>query len=301
MKSAHKTERNILIALLLNLSFSLLELAGGLFTNSVAILSDAIHDLGDAAAIGISYYLEKKSKRRPDGAYTYGYVRYSILGAFLTTSILIAGSLLVLYASIRRLYHPAAVHQAGMIAIAAAGVVVNFLAAYFTRHGDSLNQKSVNLHMLEDVLGWAVVLIGSVVIKITGLTFIDPLMSIAISLFILFEAGKNIRSILDLFLEKAPAGLSAEEIGAALSQVEGVQSVHHLHLWSLDGVHHYATLHAVAAEAEGEAVKARIRAALGAYGITHVTIELEGEGETCEDASCHLDESRLSHPHGHVH
>jgi cobalt-zinc-cadmium efflux system protein len=149
-----KTEKNILLAFLLNLAFSLFEFLGGIFTGSVAILSDAVHDIGDAVSIGVSFFLERKAKRLPDATYTYGYARYSVLGGIITTLILLIGSLAVIYNAVNRLFHPTEIHYNGMILFAIVGVLVNFFAALLTREGNSLNQKAVNLHMLEDVLGW---------------------------------------------------------------------------------------------------------------------------------------------------
>ena len=155
-----KTEKNIFFAFILNLAFSVFEFAGGIFTGSVAIISDAIHDIGDAISIGISYFLERKSKKQPDEVYTYGYARYSVVGGVVTTLILLLGSVAVVYNAVIRIISPVPVNYGGMIVFAIVGVVVNGGAALFTRDGDSVNQKAVNLHMLEDVLGWIVVLIG---------------------------------------------------------------------------------------------------------------------------------------------
>lgn len=148
-----KTERNIFIAFLLNLSFSVFEFIGGIITGSVAIMSDAVHDIGDAASIGISFFLEKKSKGKPDEKYTYGYARYSVVGGLITTLILLLGSVMVIYNAVNRIIEPTEIDYTGMIIFAVVGVCVNFCAAIFTREGGSLNQKAVNLHMLEDVLG----------------------------------------------------------------------------------------------------------------------------------------------------
>ena len=179
-----KTERNILIAFLLNLAFSIFEFFGGFFTGSVAIISDAVHDIGDAASIGASYFLEKKSKKQPDEHFTYGYARYSVIGSVITTLILLVGSLLVIYNAVLRIIHPTPINYGGMILFAIIGAAVNLLAALFTREGDSLNQKAVNLHMLEDVLGWLVVLVGAVIMRFTDIAIIDPLMSIGVAVFI---------------------------------------------------------------------------------------------------------------------
>ena len=164
-----KTEKNILVAFLLNISFSIFELIGGFFTNSIAILSDSIHDLMDAISIGISYFLERKSKKKADNKYTFGYARYSVLGGVITTSLLFVGSILVITNSIKRIITPEEVQYKGMLIFAILGVLFNLLAAYFTKDGDSLNQRSVNLHMLEDVLGWIVVLIGSIIMNFSSL------------------------------------------------------------------------------------------------------------------------------------
>ena len=157
-----KTDKNIFIAFILNLSFSIFELLGGLYTGSIAILTDSIHDFGDAISIGVSYFLEKKSKKKPNNKYTYGYLRYSVFGSIITTTILFVGSALVIFESIKRILNPVEINYTGMLILAIIGVIVNIIATYTTREGDSLNQKAVNLHMLEDVLGWVVVLIGSI-------------------------------------------------------------------------------------------------------------------------------------------
>ena len=175
-----KTEKNILIAFILNLSFAIFEFFGGIFTGSVAIVSDAIHDVGDATSIGISYFLEKKSKRKPDEKYTYGYLRYSVIGSVITTLILLVGSVIVIINAFNKIMNPTEINYKGMIIFAVFGLVINFVAAFVTHGGGSLNQKAVNLHMLEDVLGWAVVLVGAIIMNFTDIKIIDPLMSIGV-------------------------------------------------------------------------------------------------------------------------
>ena len=277
----------ILTAFLLNLCFSVFELIGGIFTGSVAILSDALHDLGDAAGIGCSFFLEKKSRKAPDATHTYGYVRYSVLGGLITTVILLSGSVIVIYHAVLRLLNPSPIDYNGMLIFAVVGVIVNLAAAIFTRHGESLNQKAVNLHMLEDVLGWIVVLVGAVVMRFTDWVFIDPLMSIAVAIFILVHAVGTLREILNLFLEKTPDGVSVEELTAHLTALSDVIGVHHVHVRSLDGSRHYATLHAVINGDPAEA-KAAIRAELAEHGITHTTIEIETPDEVCADTECRV-------------
>lgn len=277
-----KTERNILIAFILNLGFSLFEILGGMITGSVAILSDALHDMGDAMTIGISYILEKKSKKKANDVYTYGYVRYSVMGSLVTTIVLIVGSILITISAIHRIFNPIIIKYNGMIFIAIIGVVINFLAAYITKDGHSLNQKSVNLHMLEDVLGWIVVLIGAVVMKFTDITIIDPLMSIGVAIFILYNAFINFKEIIDLFLEKAPKGMEKKKIKRALLKIDGVYDVHHIHLWSLDGSKNYATLH-IKTNRKFSEMKKIIKKELKNLGIVHSTLEFEEIDEPCPD------------------
>lgn len=293
-----KTEKNILIAFLLNISFSIFEFIGGILTNSVAILSDSIHDLGDALSIGISYFLEKKSKKKPDNNYTYGYIRYSVLGGIITTTILLVGSILVIISSTQRLINPVEVNYSGMIILAIVGVTLNFIAAYATREGDSINQKSVNLHMLEDVLGWVVVLIGAIIMKFTDIKIIDPIMSIGVAIFILINSLKNLKSVLDLFLEKTPNNIDIEELKKHLKEIKGVEDVHHIHIWSIDGYSNYATMHIVTKSKDIKTIKHEIREELAEHNICHAI--LETEDEVCEDTECHV-ELHNSGEHNHHH
>lgn len=295
-----KTQKNILVAFILNVSFSIFELIGGILTNSVAIISDSVHDIGDALSIGISYFLEKKSKKEPDNIYTYGYVRYSILGAVITTVILLVGSIFVIINSIKRLINPVEINYNGMIIFAVFGVIINFLAAYFTKEGDSLNQKSVNLHMLEDVLGWIVVLIGAVVMKFTDISIIDAIMSILVALFILINTIKNLKSIIDLFLEKIPNNISIDEIKEHLLKIDGIIDIHHIHIWSIDGYNNYATMHIVVSK-KSDDIKPKVRCELEEHGISHVTIEIETKNEECSDKACHINNEHIGHHHNHHH
>ena len=295
-----KTEKNILIAFLLNLAFSVFEFFGGVFTGSVAIVSDAIHDIGDAASIGVSFFLEKKSKKQPDEAYTYGYARYSVIGSVITTLILLFGSVMVIYNAIARIVSPTEINYDGMIVFAVIGVGVNLAAALFTREGGSLNQKAVNLHMLEDVLGWIVVLVGAVVMKFTDFALIDPLMSMGVAIFILINALKNLKEVVELFLEKTPHGIEIHEIEEHLLEIPGVLGVHHIHVWSMDGQSNYATMHVVT-NGDAHEIKHKIREELREHGIGHATLELECEGEHCHEEHCHVEAGHSSGHHHHHH
>ena len=270
-----KIDRNILIAFILNLSFSLLEIIGGFITNSISILSGAVHDLADAASIGISYYLEKKSKHKPNYKYTYGYVRYSTLAAFITTIILLSGSLFVIYNAINRLFNPIDINYDGMIIIALIGILFNIIAVYKTKGGHSLNQEAVNLHLLQDALSWIIVLIGSILIKFTKINYIDSIMSLVISIYIIIHSLKHLKIILDLFLEKTPNNVNIRKIKKELLENKNIISIDHIHVWSLDGYNNYATLHAIINNDEVENIKEYIKDYLKKENISHSTIEIE--------------------------
>lgn len=294
-----KTEKNILIAFILNIAFSIFELIGGIFTNSISIMSDAVHDFGDALSIGISLVLEKISKKKPDEKYTYGYARYSVLGALITTIVLTVGSIFVILGGINRILNPVAINYDGMIIFAIFGVVINFLAAYFTREGDSINQKAVNLHMLEDVLGWVVVLIGSILMKFTNISLVDSIMSIGIATYILINAFKNLKDILDLFLEKTPKNISIEKIKKHLLEIKEIVDVHHIHIWSMDGVTNYSTMHIITEDQNIKELKNKIREEMNELGISHTTIEIEYKNDNCDEKECEVKINNEVHHHHH--
>ena len=294
-----REDKNILIAFILNLLFSIFEFVGGIITSSVAIISDAIHDLGDSFSIGISYFLEKKSKKKPDEKYTYGYIRYSVLGSLLTTIILILGSALVIMGSIKRITNPVSINYDGMIIFAVIGVIVNFLAAYKTKDGNSLNQKAVNLHMLEDVLGWLVVLVGAIIMRFTHISIIDPILSILVAGFIFVSALKNFKVILDLFLEKTPKEIKIQEIKEHIMNINNVLDVHHIHIWSIDGVNNYATMHIVTNLKDTDKLKKKIKDEFSEHNINHTTIEFETSNSNCTDKECKIKKTVNTNHHHH--
>ena len=285
---------NILIAFLLNLFFSIFELVGGFFTNSIAIITDSIHDLTDALSILLSYILERKSKRKPDNRYTYGYVRYSVLGALITTIILLSGSLIVIYSAIKRFINPVEIKYDGMIVMAIVGIIVNGVATLTTSKGSSINEKTVSLNMLEDVLGWIVVLVGAILIKFTHIYYIDAILTILVAGFIFGHAFKNFMKILDLFLEKLPSNIDIPKIKKELLKNKDIKDVHHIHIWSLDGETYYATMHVVT---KSDDVKKYVKDYLKKYNISHTTIELEKNDYECEDKECII--NVMSHHHHH--
>lgn len=285
-----KSTKNIGTAFLLNLFFSIVELVGGIFTNSIAIISDSVHDFGDAVSIAIAWGLEKKSEKEPDKVYTYGYGRYSILGALIASVILLIGSVVMVYNAIPRLFNPAIVNYDGMLGLAIFGVIINGFAAYRTAKGNTINEKAISLHLLEDVLGWIATLIVSIVMKIFEIPILDPILSIAIVIYILMHVVENVREIFEVFLEKIPEGVDLEKIEKALLENTLIKGVHHLHAWSANGTNKYMTMHIVIYSGTDKdkiiAIKNDVRSRLRDFEIEHVTIELEFEDELCEAYNC---------------
>ena len=299
-KGIKKSEesKKMFLAFFLNLFFSVFELAGSFVTGSVAIASDALHDLGDAVTIGIFCFLEGKSNRAPDEVYTYGYRRYSVLAGFFGTLMLLIGSLVVIYHAVGRITSPNFIHYDKMIFFGIFGVICNGIAAYVTHGGESVNQKAINLHMAEDVLGWIAVLMGAFVMKVTGFAVIDPLLSIGVAVFILVNAAKNLKRSLEILLEKAPSCSLVSQVRELLLQTDGVLDVHHIHLWSMDGIFNYATLHLVI-DKNPHRIKETARDILRELGISHVTLEVETPKEHCHEITCVPAFQKSCHHHHH--
>ena len=300
-RSKMKSQLKILLAFILNFIFSIFEFIGGVFTGSVAIMSDALHDLGDALGIGISFFLEKKSLGHPNKNYTYGYRRYSLLGGVITTVILLVGSIVVVYKAVMRIIYPTPINYDGMIIFAIVGVLVNGLAGLFTKDGHSLNQKAVSLHMLEDLLGWIIVLIGAIVMRFTDFAIIDAIMSILVAIFIFYNAIRTLIEITCIFLEKTPKNVDVNEVKEHILHIDGVIDVHHIHVWSLDGEINFATMHVVANKYD-KPLKHLIKEELKEHGISHATLEFESYGEECDSKDCTIEGSHAHAPcHRHHH
>jgi cobalt-zinc-cadmium efflux system protein len=279
----HPITKNLKVAFFLNLTFTIVEIIGGLMTNSIAILSDAIHDFGDTLAIGAAYYFEKLSDKKRDNQFSYGYRRLSTLAALLNVVILTTGSVVIITQTIPRLLAPEEVNGFGMIGFAILGVIMNGIAVLRLRsNSKSLNQRTVMLHLLEDVLGWGAVLVASIVIYFTNWYILDPILSMLIAGYILFNALKNLKSIMHIFLQAIPNDVNVQEIQNLALKIDGVQDVNDLHVWSLDGEFNIASMHVFyKAEfdlEESESLKSEIRKLFADKGIEHVTLELEGPG-----------------------
>ena len=286
----HGSGGRIGLAFALNLVFTIIEFIGGLLTNSTAIMADAVHDLGDTLSIGLGWWLNRLSGKKADFSFTYGYHRLSLLGALINGTVLVIGSIWVLGEAIPRLADPQMPHALGMTGLAILGVVVNGLAAYKLSGGKTLNERVLNWHLLEDVLGWLAVLIVSLILLFVDWPILDPILSIAFTLFILVNVVKNLYRTLHLFLQGAPDKQLTVEIRDKLLAINHVANVHHLHLWSLDGERHVMTAHLVldtpVSNEIHDEVKERVRAVCNGYDFIHTTIELEQDLETCRDDIC---------------
>ena len=294
-----KTTRNMLIAFLLNLGFSVFEFFGGIITGSFAIMSDALHDLGDALSIGVSLIFEKKSKKAPDEIYTFGYGNYSLIGALFTTLVLLSGCVIIIINAVSRIVNPIEIEYGKMIAFAVIGVIINTLSAFVTRGRDSANQRAVNLHMLEDVLGWICVLVGAVIMHFKDFYVLDPLLSIGVSVFIIFHSVGNLKDIFSVFLAKVPEETSVSEIKEHLTHIEGITDVHHLHIWKQGSGNVIATMHIVTDESASE-IKEKVRKELYEHGIIHATLEIESTDEICKEKVCQIS-CKSGHVHCHSH
>lgn len=286
--NSNDSSRRIGWAFLLNFCFTIIEFIGGWLTNSTAIMADAVHDLGDSLSIGMAWLLNKLSGKSADSTFTYGYRRFSLLGALINGAVLIAGSLWVLSEALPRLVNPEMPNAHGMLGLAVLGVAVNGYAAYKLSGGKTLNERILNWHLLEDVFGWVAVLIVAVVLLFIDWPILDPILSIGFTLFILFNVVKNLLITVRLFLQVVPDKVMRKKIYNELSSLERVQEVHHLHLWSLDGEHHVLTAHLVLDQpidpATQACIKTDIANRLSGFDLAHTTIEFELPDESCRDA-----------------
>lgn len=281
----HGDISNIRLAFFLNLAFTLIEFVGGLFTGSLAILADAVHDLGDSVALGFSWWMEHLSQRGVSQHFSYGHRRFSLLGALINAGVLVGGSLFVLSEAIPQLWNPTEPYAAGMLVIAIVGVLVNGAAVLRLRGSHGLNAQVMGWHLLEDVSGWLAVLVVSVILLFTDWYILDPLLSIAITLWVGYNAARNLMHSVRILLQAVPRELDLDQIDRHLNDVPGVLSTHHTHIWSLDGQQNVLTTHMVigkdSTKADMVQVREQAQAALDDLNLAHVTLAVEYEDEAC--------------------
>ncbi|MCV9385645.1 cation diffusion facilitator family transporter [Reichenbachiella ulvae] len=279
----HQDIKNIKTAFFLNFGFTILEFVGGFYVNSVAIISDAIHDLGDSLSLLSSWYFQKLSHKGRTHSFSYGYKRFSVLSAIINSMVLLGGSVFILIETIPRIISPEQPDTHGMILLSILGIIVNGAAVLKTRKGKSMNERVVSLHLLEDVLGWITVLIGSIVMTFYDIPIIDPILSILIAAYILFNVFKNLFASFKIILQGTPSDLDLNSIKERLMSIPAVKNIHDLHTWSMDGDYHVLTVHLVLHKekdfSQRTQIKQDARALLEKEAIEHATIELELEGE----------------------
>lgn len=284
----HHHNQNLKVAFFLNLSFTIIEIIGGILTNSMAIFSDALHDLGDTLGIGLSIYFEKISEKGSDKHYSYGYRRFSVISALINSMILLLGSAFIVYESIPRILEPQQVDAEGMLYLAILGVSVNGIAVWKIKKGNkgnSINQRAIMLHLMEDVLGWVAVLLGSIVMYFWDFPIIDPILSLLISIYILWNVAKNIKQVANIILQAIPKNINIDKLKEQITGLNNVSSLHDLHFWSMDGEYNIASMHVVVLSntTQNDVVELKkiIRNISKRHNIEHPTIEIEYQDEEC--------------------
>ncbi|MBN1244094.1 cation transporter [Candidatus Bathyarchaeota archaeon] len=284
-------EERVRFAAFLNVCFTVLELVGGFWTNSLAILSDALHDFGDSTALIGSWLFERGAKKSPDARYTFGYQRLSLFSAIFSASILIGGSIVIILQAIPRFFNPEPVNAFGMVGIAVIGIAFNGAGFFLLKKGDSLNEKVLSWHLLEDVLGWVGILVGGIIIYFWKFYLIDPIMTVALTAFILYNVTKNLREAINILLQGVPKHINLEAVKQDIKAIKGVLGIHDIHIWSLEGETDIFTAHVVlddeTLKKQPEQTKQTIKETLQNHHIEHSTIELESKyrcaGNVCEE------------------
>jgi cobalt-zinc-cadmium efflux system protein len=281
----HDSGKSLRLAFFLNLGFTILELIGGWYVNSVAIVSDAVHDLGDSLALGTSWYLDSLSKKKATDSYSFGYRRFSLLGALINAIILIIGSVFVIREAILRLQNPEFSNAQGMFYFAILGVAINGYAAWKLSRGKTLNERVISWHLIEDVLGWLAVLIASIILIFYPNPYIDPALSLLISIYILWNVVKRLQETVFIFLQGQPSDVDKSQIEAEIRRIPNVESTHHTHIWSLDGERHVFTTHVklkpLNSLDELLLIKNELKKIMHQHPFEHYTIETEIDQEDC--------------------
>jgi cobalt-zinc-cadmium efflux system protein len=274
--------RRLLISILLNGFITLVEVVGGIFSNSLALISDAIHNLSDTLALALAWLANSVSGRKPDVKRTYGYKRFEILSAFINVSLLTAISLYLIYEAILRFFHPEPVKSGLMILIAVIGLFVNLFSVLFL-HRDSkksLNVKAAYVHLLGDTLSSLAVIGGAILIYYMQIVWIDPLLTLVISIVIIVQAFKILHESVDILMQSTPRNLDLGEIKTHLEKHPLIQNIHHVHCWQLQDHDilfeaHIETSQDLLLSDSGKLVTEIEEALREKFHITHTTLQVE--------------------------
>ena len=301
----HSPQDGLTLAFWLNLLFSIVEVIGGIAINSTAIIANAFHDFTDAVAIGLTVLLEKQSNKTRTPKFSYGFKRFSLLSALSMSIFLLTGAIFMCISAYKSFINPEVINSKGMLWLAVLGITINGLAFLKIKkssddshqhdhphehgHSHSHNNKAVMLHLLEDVLGWTAVIIGAIIIHFTNWYWIDSVLTFAIALFIGYNATSNLISTMKVLLQAVPVNINIEKLSNELLQINGVENIHDLHIWSLDGRYNVGSLHAVVKtedQNQKDAILSAIYQVMNKHKIQHPTIQIEGNTNSCKLVNC---------------
>jgi len=276
-----KTIPKLWFTLFLNLGITIAQLIGGVLSNSMALISDAVHNLSDTGSLGVSLVARKVANKKANKEMTFGYRRADIIGAFINLIILVAVSLFLIKEGIERFISPEEIDGTIMFWVALAGLVGNVLSVIIL-HSDSkesLNIKSATIHLFWDAMASLAVIIGGVLILLYDLFIIDPILTIAIALYIMYTSYGLLKETLSILMEATPADIDIHAIKKELEKVQFVQDIHHIHVWKMDENETMMECHALIPESESnnlESIKSDIKQVLSdSFDITHSAIEFE--------------------------
>lgn len=281
------TGRNFILGIVLNLAFVLVEAGAGLWLGSLALLSDAGHNLSDVFSLLLALLAFRMMRIQPSQKYTYGYKRMTILVSLVNALLLFVAVAAILWSSVEKILHPSPVQGEVVAWVAGIGILVNAFTAYlfFKGKDHDLNVKGAYLHMAADTLVSVGVLIAGVVIQLTGWYIVDPLIGIVVGVVILFSSWGLLRDSMTLTLDGVPRGIDPKKVKQTMLDQKGVIGVHHLHIWALSTTENALTAHVVVDDlAEEKEIKHAVKDALTGVGIQHATLELEKSGECAEQS-----------------
>ena len=272
-----KAGENLAFVFFMNLTFNIIVIIGGLATNSMAILSDCIHDLADTISIALAWFLERIAQKDSSDKYSYGYQRFSILGAVIISVFVIIMAFVILNEAIPRLFAPEEVDAGGMLVVALIGIVFKSLSVYRLHQGETFNEKAILLHQLGDVFEWIAILVLSLVLMFwDGAPYLDPFVSIAIALWLIFNLGRNLIKSIQVLLQKTPDNFDVDEFRNSINAIDGVTAIDDFHVWSLDGIDSILTVKVSIDNWEmQEEIKKEIYAIASKYHIVDITIEFD--------------------------
>ena len=272
-----KASENLAVVFFLNLTFNIIVVVGALATNSMAILSDFIHDLSDTISIALAWFLEHVAQKDSSENYSYGYQRFSILGAVIISVFVIIMAFVILSEAIPRLFAPEGVDAGGMLVIAVIGLIFKSVSVYRLHRGETFNEKAILFHQLGDVFEWVAILVLSLVLMFwEGAAYLDPFVSIGIAIWLIFNLGRNLVKSVQILLQKTPSNFDVDEFKSSITSITGVNAIDDFHVWSLDGIDSVLTVKVSIGNWEmQDEIKKEIYDIASKYHIVDITIEFD--------------------------